>query len=802
MLIDLASSRVLVTILLFQSTLLLQFPTISSAVLYEPTMSVAPAPPVIGIPTAPTLSIIPTASTTATVPTTTTTTTTRTTKSSIPKPTKVPDNSTLITCPPPLIVNVDNLVSSSCSGNCCLPCPASTVFYEPDSLDKVYTIASVLRAISAGACAFLSGGYLVQRKRNGSQPSYWIVLVFAVLMVPYEGLGTMWLYKKEELLCESFYETATMSSSWLCALQGVALQYFALVMLLLALILGIHLHILTIYRSSWVQAHMVHLVVISFVLPWVSVIHSLTKEQIMYPGLGSTCFVGPDMADGLFFIPFSVLVCLAMCIHLGTIVYSIRAILQRKAGRLASHNHNEASAQDHDIPSPHGTPSQPQSQSQSQSQPQPQQRLRTVQEFSMPFLDHWRSGLFVICLLVVDMVWSLFHFVEAKKLVTSSEPLLSGPWFQDWVTCLSQQTTMAMNAAAGTVSLKNLTEQQIRAAVGEASQQACASVAQPFVPNIVAVSLKEILPAVLGIVILGIFGSRRELWHDLKTWWLDRRRARRRPRRRLWCGRSTDSSETGGEDDSKDQQDGYLGIHGDLTNAMSALAAVTKDDDSSYYGQNFRPKNLVLLPPLDISPSTTHPRDPNPLLLNYRPDTPEPWKPSLWLDSRSITTNGSDRRSAISQLKIDASPMSLTPAATSSDPLSPRRRSPARDSAPPPRRVYTQGDLEAGLTALDPHDRHLIVRTGSCSHNRGMSLPISGVYNNRYSDTGSDADSQVVVGEASRVLLNYRSNDDTRPQILTIDPTMDQQEPEQQEQQQSEQQPQGSLSPAPRKSQL
>ena len=387
------------------------------------------------------------------------------------------------------------------------------------------------------------------------------------------------------------------------------------------------------------------------------------------------------------------------------------------------------------------------------------------------------------------MVWWLFYFVEAKKLVTS-EPLLSRPWFQDWVTCLSQQTTLAMNA--GAVSLKNSTEQQIRAAVGEASQQACASVAQPFVPNIVTVSLKEILPAVLGIVILGIFGSRKELWRDLKTWWLEGRRARRR---RLWCGRATDLSETE-EDDRKEQQDRYRGIHGDPTNAMSSLAAVTKDDDSSYYGQNFRPKNAVLLPPLDISPSTTNPQDPNPLLLNYRADTPEPWKPSLWLDSRSITTNGSDRRSAISQLKIDASPLSLSPAVTSSDPIPPRR-SPARDSAPPPRRVYTQEDLEAGLNALDPHDRHLIVRTGSCS-NRGMSLPISGVYNNRYSDTGSDADSQVVVGEASRVLLNYRSNADTRPQLLTIDPTIDQQEPEQQEQQQSEQQSQRSLSPAPR----
>lgn len=47
-----------------------------------------------------------------------------------------------------------------------------------------------------------------------------IVLLFAMLMVPWEALGTAWLFKKEELLCKNVYEIADMTNSWFCGVQG------------------------------------------------------------------------------------------------------------------------------------------------------------------------------------------------------------------------------------------------------------------------------------------------------------------------------------------------------------------------------------------------------------------------------------------------------------------------------------------------------------------------------------------------------------------------------------------------------
>jgi len=92
------------------------------------------------------------------------------------------------------------------------------VFYEPNKLENVYTITSIFRAISASACALLAIAYLLLPNRR--RHPHLIVLLFALLMVPWEGLGTAWLYKKEDLLCKNVYEIADMSNSWFCGLQG------------------------------------------------------------------------------------------------------------------------------------------------------------------------------------------------------------------------------------------------------------------------------------------------------------------------------------------------------------------------------------------------------------------------------------------------------------------------------------------------------------------------------------------------------------------------------------------------------
>lgn len=156
----------------------------------------------------------------------TSTTTTSTVDFQLPTPTAsspvlIPNDPSLggqAACPPPLVPNKMKLESASCMGPCCIPCPASSIFYEPHKLEDIYTLTSIFRAVSATCCFILAVCYLILPNRR--KHPHLIVLVFSIMMVPWEGLGTAWLHMKADLLCMNIYESATMANSWFCGVQG------------------------------------------------------------------------------------------------------------------------------------------------------------------------------------------------------------------------------------------------------------------------------------------------------------------------------------------------------------------------------------------------------------------------------------------------------------------------------------------------------------------------------------------------------------------------------------------------------
>ncbi|KAF9375948.1 hypothetical protein CPC16_000442 [Podila verticillata] len=430
-----------------------------------------------------------------TTPTTTSMTpTTPTINFVLPSPAPAPptaDNSTMTGCPPPLLTNVNNLVSDTCMGPCCLPCPASSVFYQPGQLENVYTITSIFRAISASACGLLSIAYLLLPSRR--QHPHLIVLTFALLMVPWEALGTAWLAKKEDLLCKSPYEITNMTNSWLCGVQGIALQYIVLVMCCLAVLLIANLHMLTVYRSSLVQNSMSMLMIVSFFLPLALVVPVAVRKQIENPGFGSICFVSAKAASAFFFYPLAIVVSLAALMHLGTIAYMIRTKLKANASSAVSDSTSF-------------------SQTDSRGNPisRKQSRLQTARDISLMLRQQWRPGLFALCLVIIDMIYWLFYFIEAKKLLSVGP---TTEWFIQWMTCLGHQAQLSMqsgllSATAGPAEIKT---------AGENAQRACSYVAKPYVPNFAWAALSDLLPAMFGIAILIIFGSRMELWQDLRA---------------------------------------------------------------------------------------------------------------------------------------------------------------------------------------------------------------------------------------------------------------------------------------------
>ncbi|KAF9186283.1 hypothetical protein BGZ50_002566 [Haplosporangium sp. Z 11] len=139
-----------------------------------------------------------------------------------------------------------------------------------------------------------------------------------------------------------------------------------------------------------------------------------------------------------------------------------------------------------------------------------QRRLQTARDISLLLKQQWRPGLFALCLLIMDMIYWLFYFIEAKKLEAFSP---TTQWFVEWLQCLGMQamsSTLAGKLSATIPTLEELT------VVGDMAQSACASIAYPYVPSFLWAALADLVPAVFGIMILIIFGSKLELWQDLR----------------------------------------------------------------------------------------------------------------------------------------------------------------------------------------------------------------------------------------------------------------------------------------------
>ncbi|KAG0251759.1 hypothetical protein BG011_007387 [Mortierella polycephala] len=315
-------------------------------------------------------------------------------------------------------------------------------------------------------------------------------------MVPWEGIGTAWLFKKEELLCKNVYEIATMSNSWFCGLQGIVLMYLVLVMLCLSFILIANLHLLTVFRSPVIQSYLTKWIILSFFLPLSLVVPVAVRKQIENPGFGSICFVSAEVASPFFFYPLSVIVCIATLLHLGTIAFMIRARIKHNATSVGDSTTASYNASD------------PQS---NRTISNRQRRLQTARDISHLLKQQWRPGLFALCLLIMDMIYWLFYFTEAKKLEAINP---TTQWFVEWLQCLGMHAMSSIQA--GKLSAVAPTLEEL-ATVGDMAQSACASIAYPYVPSFSWAALADLVPAVFGIMILVIFGSRLELWRDLRT---------------------------------------------------------------------------------------------------------------------------------------------------------------------------------------------------------------------------------------------------------------------------------------------
>ncbi|KAF9978131.1 hypothetical protein BGZ65_007107, partial [Modicella reniformis] len=137
------------------------------------------------------------------------------------KPSGGSDNSTMRSCPGPLIPNIHNLKIQTCMDSCCLKCPAINNFYEPNKVDNVLTAAYITRQISLGLVLFMTISYLVLPGKR-SQPHISVLFLTVSLSLWFAAFDVM---PGITNACANDYESATSSNSKLCGIQGVLIIY-------------------------------------------------------------------------------------------------------------------------------------------------------------------------------------------------------------------------------------------------------------------------------------------------------------------------------------------------------------------------------------------------------------------------------------------------------------------------------------------------------------------------------------------------------------------------------------------------
>ncbi|KAF9975359.1 hypothetical protein BGZ73_001001 [Actinomortierella ambigua] len=277
-----------------------------------------------------------------------------------------------------------------------------------------------------------------------------------------------------------------MSDTPLCGFQGIALVYLVAVLFIQGITLVANLHCLAVYDSLRVQRHISTCIAMSFVLPVVLIIPPALRGQFGFSGYGSICFMSAKWVNTYFFYPVGAMMIVSVMVHLSTVIFMIKMYFTRKQQRLAS---SDTVATLGDSESHH-------------------ERGGTARDITRMLKQQWRPGAFAMC--------------QIKKFGHINS---SVEWFQQWIACFYQQAIdniqqLAISTPSATVA--DLTSDATVSSLGDAAQQTCLAITSPHVPVFWKLVFSDMAPAVFGLCIFLIFGSKAELWQDWHEYLFER----------------------------------------------------------------------------------------------------------------------------------------------------------------------------------------------------------------------------------------------------------------------------------------
>ncbi|KAF8939285.1 hypothetical protein EDD21DRAFT_382381 [Dissophora ornata] len=388
--------------------------------------------------------ILPTLSTTAPATATTTTGT---------------SNSTLTSCPGPLIPNTMGLQIPTCLGSCCIKCPAVNSLYEPHKVDNVLQAAYITRQVSLGTSVFMAISYLVLPGKR-SQPHISVLFLTVSLSLWYAAFDVMPGVSNS---CINDFEQSTGHNSRLCGIQGVLIIYLTQTSALWCSLLIYKLHMLAVWRSNWIDMYYGWFTGVCWVLPLAFAIPVAVKNLAEYPGIGFSCLVSNANLNTYLFYPTAVYMYPAMMCHVVTVGKMIHlAVMSSKVDTGLSQLSANA-----------------------------KMKFTTTMQAKRLLRGQWRPAMMMASVMSSLTVFWLFYFIDAHRIANVGP---TTPWLQQWVVCVMTYGAQGKSS--------------------DETQTLCAKGTAPHLPSIPWFTAAEMLLAIIGIVVGGIFISKSEFWEE------------------------------------------------------------------------------------------------------------------------------------------------------------------------------------------------------------------------------------------------------------------------------------------------
>ncbi|KAG0036197.1 hypothetical protein BGZ82_004546 [Podila clonocystis] len=362
-------------------------------------------------------------------------------------------------CPGPLIPNSRNLTINTCSGACCIRCPAIESFYEPNVIQNVLKTTYATRQVSLAFSVFLAISYLVLPGKR-AQPHISVLFLTVSLSLWYVAFDLM---PGISNACINEFEQSTSHNSKLCGAQGVLIIYLTQTSALWCSLLIYKLHLLAVWRVDFIDRHYAWFTAFCWVFPMAFAIPVAVKGIAEYPGIGFSCLVRNENLNTYLFYPTAVYMYPAMLCHVITVAKMIQlAVMSSKIDTGLSQLSTNA-----------------------------RMKITTTMQAKRLLRGQWRPALMAGAAMTSLTVFWLFYFVDAHRIANLTKET---DWVLRWLQCVGVKAAEGLNS--------------------DQVQTACAKTIASHLPSIPWFTAAEMLLALLGAIVAMVFISKNEFWQE------------------------------------------------------------------------------------------------------------------------------------------------------------------------------------------------------------------------------------------------------------------------------------------------